>query len=153
MSFFFILCLLSFQSKGQSIAIDDIRKDYASAVNNQNTCEKWYARFQKESNLSAKLKAYKGAIAITLARFVAVAKKTPLVMQGKKLIEDAINQDKNDVEIRFIRYGIQIHLPAALAYNKNKTEDRLFINAHLNQFPNEAMKAAVIKFLEETKSK
>lgn len=146
----FRLCNLS----AQSIKLDDIRKEYSKAVDNQIICEKWYHLFEKEMVLSnQKLKAYKGGITIAMARYVVVAKKTPLVLQGKKLIEESILNSKDDVEIRFIRYSIQVNLPPALGYNKNKIEDRNFINAHLEQFPNEAMKSYVKKFMEDTKSK
>ncbi len=152
-----IYCLLQlsfFNATTQNISLDEIRKEYSKAVENQTICEKWYKLFEKEIVLANyKLKAYKGGIIIAMARFVPVAKKTPLVIQGKKLIEDAVLNSKDDVEIRFIRYGIQVNLPPALAYNKNKVEDRNFINTHLDKLPNEAMRQAVIKFMEATKSK
>lgn len=138
----------------QSIKLDNIRKEYSKAVDNQIICEKWYHLFEKENVLAnQKLKAYKGGITIAMARYVVVAKKTPLVLQGKKLIEESILNSRDDVEIRFIRYSIQVYLPPALGYNKNKIEDRNFINAHLEQFPNEVMKSYVKKFMEDTKSK
>ncbi|MEI6311271.1 MAG: hypothetical protein WCP57_03325 [Bacteroidota bacterium] len=144
------ICKLS----AQTIKLDEIRKEYSKAVDNQLICEKWYHLFEKEIVLAnQKLKAYKGGITITMARFVVVAKKTPLVLQGKKMIEEAIAASKDDVEIRFIRYSIQVNLPPALGYNKNKIEDRVFINTHLAQLPNEAMRLYIKKFMEDTKSK
>lgn len=152
-----IYCLIQISlltTHAENVSLEDIRKEYSKAVENQTICEKWYHLFEKEIVLANyKLKAYKGGIIIAMARFVPVAKKTPLVIQGKKLIEDAVLNSKDDVEIRFIRYGIQVNLPPALAYNKNKVEDRNFINAHLANLPNEAMRQAVIKFMEATKSK
>ena len=150
-------CIIQFNlltTQAENISLDDIRKEYSKAVENQTICEKWYKLFEKEIVLAnQKLKAYKGGIIIAMARFVPVAKKTPLVIQGKKLIEESVQNSKEDVEIRFIRYGIQVNLPPALAYNKNKVEDRNFINAHLDKLPNEAMRQAVIKFMEATKNR
>jgi hypothetical protein len=71
----------------------------------------------------------------------------------KKLVEEAVSNAKEDVEIRFIRYGLQVNLPPILAYNKNKIEDRNFINSHIDKLPNESMKQGVKKYMEETKNK
>ena len=139
--------------EAQTISIDEIRREYSKAMENQALCEKWYARIQNDNSTNNKLKAYKGGICMAMARFAPITKKMAYIAQGKKLVEEAISNSKEDVEIRFIRYGLQINLPAIVSYNKNKVEDRNFINTHIDKLPNDAMKLAVKKYMEETKNK
>ncbi|MCB0824227.1 MAG: hypothetical protein KDC09_16135 [Bacteroidales bacterium] len=73
------------------------------------------------------LLAYKGAAQTTLAN----CKKTPfsklsVFNEGKDDLEKAIQEDPDNVEIRFLRYTIQTNIPGFLNYN-NKEEDRKFI--------------------------
>lgn len=152
MKYFFIVflfCIVSTSIQSQNITLDEIRRDYSLCAQNKELCEKWYQRFMNDkSNLSPKLKAYKGGIIICMARFSPTVKKLPFVIQGKKLIEESISLASNDAEIRFIRYSVQKHLPPALAYNNNLEEDKKFISSHLDQFKSEEMRIAVKKMLD-----
>ena len=64
------------------------------------------------------LLAYKGAAQTTLAN----CKKTPfsklsVFNEGKDDLEKAIQEDPDNVEIRFLRYTIQTNIPGFLNYN------------------------------------
>ena len=147
-----LICNIS-NIKAQTISIDEIRREYSKAMENQALCERWYARFQNDNSTNNKIKAYKGGICMAMARFAPIPKKMAYISQGKKLVEEAVSNAKEDVEIRFIRYGLQVNLPPILAYNKNKIEDRNFINSHIDKLPNESMKQGVKKYIEETNNK
>ena len=49
--------------------------------------------------------------------------------KGKKALENAVNKDPNNLEIRFMRYISQEQTPAFLGYNKDLKNDKNFILA------------------------
>lgn len=46
---------------------------------------------------------------------------------GKKILEAAVISDPSNLEIRFIRYAIQLKCPAFLGYTKNLNEDKTML--------------------------
>lgn len=50
---------------------------------------------------------------------------------GKAKLEPLVNANAENVEIRFIRYSIQLKCPAILGYNKSLSGDRQFIIGQL----------------------
>ena len=146
-SFVFLMMTMSL---APSIAIDDIRREYPKAMEDKAICEKWYRQLQVESiDNNQVLLAYKGGIYMGMAKFAVVAKKMMYVNKGKALIESAVAKESMNVEIRFIRYSVQSKLPTALGYNKNKTEDKAFIQTHISQIKNEQFKNEILKYLQE----
>ena len=51
--------------------------------------------------------------------------------KGKKLLEDAINQDPYSIELKFLRYSIQKNLPKFLLYYDNIEKDLNFVNGSI----------------------
>lgn len=73
-------------------------------------------------------KAYYGALISKKAGlYKSPKKKLSTFKKGVSYLEEAINKDSTNNEIRFLRYIIQIKSPKFLAYNKNTIEDKLFI--------------------------
>jgi len=48
-------------------------------------------------------------------------------INGKNLLEQAINKDPNNIELRFLRLSVQLNVPSFLGYSSNINEDKLFI--------------------------
>lgn len=146
----FLFLMVTMMSFAPTIATDDIRREYPKAMTDKTICEKWYQQMQAESfDNNPVLLAYKGGIYMGMAKFAVIAKKMTYVNKGRELIESAVAKDKMNVEIRFIRYAVQSKLPAALGYNKNKTEDKAFILSHVSQIKNEPFKNEILKYLQE----
>ena len=144
------ICFKTMPTHANAIVLDDIRKEYPKAMEDKSICMKWFEQFEKQSSFSDPvLQAYKGGIYMGMAKFAIVAKKVALVNKGKACIEAAILKDKNNVEIRFIRYSVQTKLPAALGYNKNKIEDKNFVTANIASIKNESFRNEIIKYLKE----
>lgn len=80
------------------------------------------------------LVAYKGAAITLLAKNERKIKdKKSLVIEGVSYVEYAIEKEPNNIEVRFIRLGIQENTPKLLKYKSNIEEDKQFI---LKQFKN-----------------
>ena len=50
---------------------------------------------------------------------------------GRKKLETSLRADSNNVEIRYIRYAIQMSAPSFLGYNKDIATDKTFLLNHL----------------------
>jgi hypothetical protein len=58
-----------------------------------------------------------------------------LFKKGYSLLEDAIKQDPNNIEFRFLRLMIQENAPGMLGYNANEEEDSEFIRKEFKSLP------------------
>ncbi|MBQ19410.1 MAG: hypothetical protein CMD31_01520 [Flavobacteriales bacterium] len=76
--------------------------------------------------------AYKGAYTMMKAKYVSSPfKKYAYFNQGKALIEKAIEQAPNNLEIRYLRAMLQVNLPKFLNYYENLNEDIDFVLKNL----------------------
>lgn len=57
--------------------------------------------------------------------------------KGKKALDNAVNKDPNNLEIRFMRYISQEQTPAFLGYNKDLKSDKTFILAEYKKSKDE----------------
>ena len=100
LSFAFII---SFHfSMGQNLTIDVMRKEFSVANADSTTCANIYQKSLKDNSKDNTLSCYKGAISITMAGFVKGGQeKLKLFKSGRTLLESAISNDANNVELRF----------------------------------------------------
>lgn len=78
--------------------------------------------------------AYKGAYTMMKAKYVSSPfKKYAYFNEGKALIENAIEQAPNNVEIRYLRATLQANLPKFLNYYENLNDDIDFVLTNLKR--------------------
>lgn len=126
-----VLCLVLFISSGVSAAdIAEIRKLYKEAPNNEDKAKELWKELTEEENLSPLLLAYKGATRAILAKHTwAPPKKYSYAKEGIRLLHEAVKQEQENIEIRYLRFTIEYHLPSFLGLSKNQEEDkRAFLN-------------------------
>ena len=83
---------------------------------------------QNASDASAIKKAYLAGAQMASANFkLFPLAKYQAFLEGKKLLEESVAMDKQNPEIRFVRYVIQSQLPAFLFYHQNMDEDKNII--------------------------
>ncbi len=88
---------------------------------------------------------YKGASRMMQARYsVNPFNKIKYFNSGKILIESAVARDKNNVEMRLLRYSVQSHIPSFLGYNENIDADRTFLTSQTEKIRDTQLKAMVI---------
>jgi hypothetical protein len=121
----FIIALLSLPF--QIFANDNfstIRKNLALAPENKSVCYEMLNSLEKNKE-NVKAMGYLGAFTMIKANHqLNPIKKIGSFNEGKKILEKAIAQAPNDVELRYVRYAIQISIPKFLAYNANLIEDK-----------------------------
>jgi hypothetical protein len=76
--------------------------------------------------------------------------KLHLFKEGRKMLSEAIKQDPNNVEFRFLRLMIQEHAPGILGYNKDMEADSEYIRKMYKSLPDEVQRA-VLKYNKKSK--
>jgi len=123
--FFSFFIFVSFLN---SPSITEIRKEYPNAAISANSATAFASKFTNVSSENKVLLAYKGASIIIVAKFRKKAsEKVNAFKEGAKLIEQAVNADPENIEIRLIRISIQENAPGIVKYKKNILDDKSFI--------------------------
>ncbi len=131
-----------------------IREDYINAVHSKENAEKLFHDLADINKSDAKiLVAYKGAVTTLNAKFAKSTKdKKELFKKGATLIEYAVVEDPDNIEIRCIRLGVQENTPKVLKYRKNIPEDKQYILDHYNQITSSKLKSYIKGFILHSKS-
>jgi hypothetical protein len=126
-----IIALLFLPS--QNFANDNfstIRKNLAIAPENKSVCYAMLSSLEKNKE-NVKAMGYLGAFTMIKANHqLNPIKKLGSFNDGKKLLEKAIAQSPNDIELRYVRYAIQISIPKFLGYNAEISEDKKMLKEY-----------------------
>ncbi|RZL40826.1 MAG: hypothetical protein EOP00_26035 [Pedobacter sp.] len=101
----------------------------------------------KQSN-NALINGYKGAGTMILANHVFnPITKLSKFNKGKKLIERAIKDEPNNIELRYIRFTIQTNLPGFLGYKGNIKSDKVFLINGLSGLADTDLRDRIVDYL------
>ena len=114
--------------------LNKIRKSYLNASLNEDSCKNFMLSLKKvKIKESPLLEAYKiSAELINIKYLKNPFKKFKLFNHYSKKLNFIINKNPLQIEIRLLRYLIQLNSPNFLFYNKNIEEDYNFINKNLS---------------------
>jgi len=66
---------------------------------------------------------------------------------GRDILDAAIVTAPNSVELRFLRFAIQVNVPSILGYGEERKTDKSFIEARLHEVHDETMRKRMIEFI------
>jgi hypothetical protein len=96
--------------------------------------------------------AFVGALTMKKAGFPAPAgKKMNLFKAGHKKLENAIQKDTANAELRFLRLIIQEHAPGFLGYRKDIERDRSYIQKAYKRLP-ENVQQVILDYSKKSKT-
>ncbi|HEY5391190.1 MAG TPA: hypothetical protein VIJ57_03660 [Hanamia sp.] len=129
-----ICCFYAFTSfRNTLIDMNQVRALYKEAANNENSCEKLIEISAGSANESSLILGYKASGMLIMAKHVfSPFSKMTYFKKGKQMLEKAITSDKNDIELRFLRFTAQTNMPFFLGYSGSIESDKQFI---LHSFP------------------
>lgn len=108
--------------------LPEIREQYINASDSKNNAEKFYNLVISNKTDKNVFLAYKGAATTLKSKFVTKkAEKKEMFIEGVGMVEKAVKNDPNNVEIRLIRLSIQENTPKILKYKSNISEDKKII--------------------------
>lgn len=100
------------------------RQNLALATEDKELCNKLIFQLEKQ-NKDSKARGYLGAYTMIKANHVfSLIQKLKFFNTGKDMLEESISKLPNDIELRYIRYAIQISVPKFLGYSKNRAADK-----------------------------
>lgn len=143
LSFSFLQVILA-----QNISIETLRKNYFKVQIDSSTCAKLYESISKTNSTDNIILGYKGAITASMANYKEnKLEKLNLFNTGKNLIEQSIANDKENIELKFLRLTIQSSCPKMLGYNKQISADKNFVLENFSTIKNSTLKNEISSYL------
>lgn len=109
-------------------SIEDIRKKYQLAVYDSKVANALSDKLSKIDNPDALTLAYKGCTEALKAKHAwNPYNKLDYMNSFDKIITEAVLKSSDDIEIRFLRFSVQLNTPKYLGLSKNLAEDKAMI--------------------------
>ena len=134
-------------------SITEIRKLYTSASSSESNAKEFAAKLSEVTKDDNKtLVAYKGASLTIVSRLEKKGSdKSKKFKEGISLIEYAVANEPNAIEIRMIRLSVQENVPKIVNYRGNKKEDAKFLLDHYKEQTG-TLKMYIGNFIVQSKS-
>ncbi|WP_425392930.1 hypothetical protein [Ekhidna sp.] len=148
-----VLVILSVSVFSQNLS--EIRAEFHSVVLNPDDSKEFHAFLSSVENPSTTVKAYQAVSEALLAQVLwnPFNKLKQVVKYGNQM-EEAVNADPDNIEIRFLRLAIEYNLPAFLGMSSHLEEDVKLIAENLSNVSsmqvNPMFGQYIFHFLEET---
>lgn len=144
-----LIAWFTFTTDHSTDGLEEVRLNYAKAVENKELCREMIERFEKKTK-NAIEQAYLGGFQTILAKHAFnPLKKLESFNNGRQTIEAAVQKEPFDVEVRCIRLSVQNNAPSILGYTGNIKEDRDFINANRAKITSPALQRMADKLIYE----
>ena len=154
MKFLFILFAFAF-TQGSSAAeppLHEVRLLYQQAENKKDACKKLISilkPYQPENN--PVLAAYRACATMMMAKYVFNPfSKISNFNEGKSLLEKSIKADKNNIELRFLRFAVQTNAPSFLGYTSSINNDKTLLMSHYGSINDQQLKKIIGDFLRNS---
>jgi hypothetical protein len=126
----------------------NLRKQYEKAANNQRVANELLKQLEKMPAATPIHVGYTGAVNMILAKFLYnPINKLESFNKGKDLLELAIKEAHDDVELRFLRYTIQSNTPSFLGYNSDMKTDKAFLLWRVDDVTDKDLQMRIVSFL------
>jgi hypothetical protein len=124
-----ILFLLGTNVLVHATDLDKVRASFYKASFQQEICESIYNEIKdKDYQKEPIMLAYQGVYQAIMAQYVwNPFTKWWYFKTGVESLEEAIVEEKENIELIFLRFSIQTNCPSFLGYNENIIEDKTFI--------------------------
>ncbi|MAU71577.1 MAG: hypothetical protein CML04_05715 [Pseudozobellia sp.] len=154
MNFKAVLFILMLWLPSTAPDIVQVRQAYIEAAESEQVLKKLYDDLSSVANNDqSTLVAYKGAVTAMMARYADGFKdKKNYFKEGRDLLEQAVQKDPENVEIRCVRLSVQENVPKITGYHKEIEEDRKYILDHYEGMDDDSAKKFVKGFVQQSES-
>lgn len=145
-----ILLIVLFLSSG---SLTEIRNLYSNVTDSKSKQQDFIAYMEKTDTKKPVFQAYKGASLILQSKNATDKNnKKQLFVKGAELIDESVNKEPENIEIRLIRLSVQENIPKALKYNSNISEDVALIQKNIDSTKDAELKLYVQQYIKQSKS-
>lgn len=151
MKSFILLFFLLFQAYSPQ-DLGTIRKEFISASKDRESATALMDQLSTITKEDKKiLVGYKGAVMALMAKYTKESQERKrLFKEGVQLLEYAVAEEPNNIEIRCLRLSIQENTPKFLKYRSNIEEDRTFILTNYKNTSSPAVKDFVKSYIMQS---
>lgn len=147
-----LFILFCSSSHAMDIPLSEVRLLFNKSATNEESCKKLMSVLNQynETNNSTRA-AYKACATMMMANHVCnPLSKLSNFNQGKKLLEKCVAADKENTEIRYLRFTIQSNAPAFLGYYHSISNDKTFLLNAITDLKDLQLKQIIISFLKSS---
>lgn len=135
-----------------NFTIEQVRELYKKSSKEEISCKKLIESLQSyNENNNTSFAAYRACATMIMAKYVTgPINKLSKFNEGKNLLEKCIENDKQNVELRFLRFTVQSNAPTFLGYNSSLKLDKNFLLNKFSSISDKQLKNTVISFLKSS---
>ncbi len=128
-----VLLVVVCSAHAASFSEQELRDEYYASESSSKASDKFYEKMKSVAEDAPPVQlGYKGMSALLKSKHSINPKnKLSYFSEGKQLLEQAISRAPENVELRFLRYGVQDNAPFFLDYTENLKEDRKALVSYL----------------------
>jgi hypothetical protein len=132
--------------------LDKAREAYEKCVYSAKAGEVFLKETANEQQLTPVMKGYRGAVMMIMAsHYFNPWAKLNSFNNGKLLLEAAIGEQPNDVELHYLRFAIQTNSPAFLGYTTHIKTDKEYLLKNLSKHENTIQRKKIAEYLLASK--
>ncbi len=136
----------------QNSQIEKARYLYNKAANEEKAALELLDLTEKKNEEEPVLLGYKAAGHMMMAKHVGNPfKKMSHFNKGKKILNNALEADKQNLELRFLRFAVQAEAPAFLGYRENLEEDKLLLINGVGNINDPVLQKMILVYLRTSK--
>ncbi|MEW7291661.1 hypothetical protein [Aquimarina sp. 2304DJ70-9] len=134
------------------ISIEEIRSSYKICNESKENAEEFFELTKNAlHNQGAIYEGYHGAALALKASFLwNPFSKLSYFNKGKKMIDEAIQSEPDNIELRMIRLSIQSNAPKIAGYYQNIEEDKKFILGNIEGVSGQELKEYVEGYISHS---
>lgn len=123
-----ILLGLSLNLMASEFGIAEIRSAFLASVSDHEKRENLFEKLNESKSKDATIQGYRGAVTAMMAECVTnPLSKYSYFSDGTELLEEMIAKDRQNAELRYLRFLIQCNSPEFLNYSDDINNDFEFI--------------------------
>jgi hypothetical protein len=133
-------------------SIGEVRSLYEKAVKDESACNKLIEMLSPYNENNNPLYAgYKASAIMMMAKHVFNPfSKMSYFKKGKRILENAIKADEKNIELRFLRFNAQTHIPSFLGYNEAIKKDKEFLESSFSKITDAKLKEFMLPYLKDS---
>lgn len=130
-------------------SLPEIRQLYKQSAVDEYSCNTLIRTLQEYTEQNNPLLAgYKACGTMMMANYVwSPIEKLSTFDEGKNLLEKCIQQESNNVELRFLRYTIQNNAPFFLGYHQALKQDKAFLLQAVPTLKDKNLQSLIVDYL------
>jgi hypothetical protein len=147
----FLIILSDLNYLANDPSLSSIRLKFHNSTSSEKVCKDLIKQLEpyNEKN-NPLLLGYKGGATMLMATHVVNPfSKLSYFKKGRISLEKAIQADKNNVELRFLRYTVQTNIPSFLGYGSHLEKDRIFLRESVNGVKDNDLKKIITSYLKQ----